>query len=67
MFLAALEAGLLIYLEDKGVLNVYWGDFNTLLSGEGVSSGVSKLASLAGALPIGASFAGGFLLGFKKG
>jgi uncharacterized membrane protein (Fun14 family) len=70
--LAALEVGLLMYLEGKGVLNVYWGDFNSLLSGsgssgEGITSGVSNLASLAGALPIGASFAGGFLLGFKKG
>jgi uncharacterized membrane protein (Fun14 family) len=70
--LAALEAGLLMYLEEKGVLNVYWGDFSGLLSGsgssgEGITSGVSNIASLAGALPIGASFAGGFLLGFKKG
>jgi uncharacterized membrane protein (Fun14 family) len=70
--LTVLEAGLLMYLEEKGVLNVYWGDFSSLLSGSGssgggIASGVSNLASLAGALPIGASFAGGFFLGFKKG
>lgn len=67
--LAVLEVGVLAFLERNGVLDVYWNDFGSLLAGVDGSSepGMSKLASLAGALPIGASFAGGFLLGFKKG
>jgi uncharacterized membrane protein (Fun14 family) len=65
--LAALEAGLLIYLDQQGILNIYWSELDGLFAGGGGDSTLTALTSLAGTLPIGASLVGGFAVGFKIG
>jgi len=69
--IVGLELALFKFLETRGVLAVDWGAFRS-----GAASGANSatnstppswLTSFLSALPVGAGFTGGFLLGFKKG
>ncbi|MDY6765477.1 MAG: FUN14 domain-containing protein, partial [Halobacteria archaeon] len=67
------ELVLFKFLETKGVLKVDWGalastaENATQTGAEAASTGQGYLVSLVSALPVGAGFAGGAFLGFKRG
>lgn len=64
-----LELVLFKFLESRGVLEVNWGRI-TNASEQGVqqvqTQGQSLIETFVGTAGVGAGFAGGFLLGFKK-
>ena len=68
-----LELALFKFLESRGVLDVDWGALqsgaqNATRDAAGAGGeGASLLTSLLSTLPVSAGFAGGFLLGFRKG
>lgn len=66
-----LELVLFKFLESRGILQVNWDRLGAsfLSAGEAATSQTppSWLATILSTLSIGAGFAGGFFLGFKKG
>lgn len=69
--IVGLELALFKFLETRGILQVNW---EAISSGAADAGGAaasqtppSWIMSFLSALPVGAGFTGGFLLGFKKG
>lgn len=68
-----LELALFKFLETKGVMTVNWDALAgtagnaTNATATAAAGGAGFLTSLISALPVGAGFAGGAFLGFKKG
>ena len=64
-----LELALFKFLETRGVLQVNWAKITDASAdvGDGAQEAPSFLMCFISTLPVGAGFAGGFLLGFKKG
>lgn len=64
-----LQLVLFKFLESRGVLSVNWNRLTDASSGvvdDGTQAGQSFIEAFISTAGIGASFAGGFLLGFKK-
>lgn len=64
-----LQLVLFKFLESRGVLSVNWGRLTNAsqdVASEGAAAGQSMITAFISTAGIGASFAAGFLLGFKK-
>jgi len=67
--IVGLELVLFKFLESRGVISVNWGrltDSSAEIVDGGAAAGQSFIEAFISTAGIGASFAGGFLLGFKK-
>ena len=69
--IVGLELALFKFLETRGILSVNWEAISGA-AGNSTQTATSAqppgwLTSLLSALPVSAGFAGGFLVGFKKG
>jgi uncharacterized membrane protein (Fun14 family) len=62
------QLALFAYLDHAGVLDVHWQELDEALAAVGQHVGVLPewLTALGMAVPIGARFVGGFLVGFKR-
>lgn len=66
--LAGLQAGILVYFENQGVISVDWGAFRNLTAVTPNEGGVpSVLTNLISSAPVGGGFALGAAVGFRKG
>lgn len=69
--IVGLELALFKFLETRGVLDVNWEAISSSAAAASEPATQAKppswLMSFLSAMPVGAGFAGGFLVGFKKG
>lgn len=67
--LVGLQLILFKFLESRGVISVNWNrltDQSSTVVNDGAAAGQTLIEAFVTTAGIGASFAGGFLLGFKK-